>query len=157
MKNVQKRSGAVGNVFLCVQKRIGTDGAPRSEPHIFHTHFKSSAKHVLSVSAHVLEELEMTLDRGTGEPAEPAVVRRPSIARCLRPLKQGRVLNRLRQPFKDDSLVLVDAVRVQLRAYKSMKLARVLLGVVMVPLKRGHQLRADIWLPRKLDEAFMRG
>ena len=42
MKNVQKRSGAVGNVFLCVQKCIRTDGAPWSEPHIFHTHFKSS-------------------------------------------------------------------------------------------------------------------
>ena len=40
---VMKELGAVGNVFLCVQKCIRTDGAPWSEPDIFHTHFKSSA------------------------------------------------------------------------------------------------------------------
>ena len=50
MKNVQKRSGAVGNVFLCIQKCIRTDGAPWSEPHIFHTHFKSSVSRVGVVS-----------------------------------------------------------------------------------------------------------
>ena len=40
VKHVQKRSGAVGNVFLCVQKCTRTDGAPWSEPQIFHTQKK---------------------------------------------------------------------------------------------------------------------
>lgn len=42
---------------LCVQKCIRTDGAPWSEPHIFHTHFKSSVLTSLNKSGLNFKEM----------------------------------------------------------------------------------------------------
>ena len=79
MKNVQKRSGAVGNVFLCIQKCIRTDGAPWSEPHIFHTHFKSSATdstslHLISFRVHMPARLPRHAPPPPDESLDPGVV-----------------------------------------------------------------------------------